>query len=591
MVYCRSRRPAVGLDGWRCAAMAATAVGAMAAAALLPQGSAFANPLTAVSVLNPVAKARSELLAPLAAKLEPALLERLERGHMTRVLIELDPDAVAGAGVFARLASPARRSVLSELRATLNTALRGRGVLEGPDLAALPYAAARVSAEAAAAIAAYPWVKMIGTDPGGRALLREAVPLIGADLLFAQGFRGAAGTVAVLDSGYDSQHPDLAGGLLDEHCFCLGTRTPTCPFSFRAQCPCCPNGDTEQGGEGSAKDGFGHGSHISGIVTSDGIVAPRGVAPEAGIVAVKVLDDNGRFVSTAFLVAALDWVRTQHPEVDVVNMSLRTGGGDSSGPCDNSGVAARLFRDAVAQLRAAGILVVAASGNGGSKSKISFPACLSKVLSVAAVWDSSTLNLSSGSARSSPVVDEITWFSDTNAFTDILAPGAVIDSVGLGGGVAAMLGTSQAAGVVSACIALLRSIDPQASPAEIESALKASPVRIAREQGGYEIPRLDCAHAAALLLPPTTLAPSTTTTTTSSSSTTILGVLCGDANADGLLSSTDALATLQAAVAGAGSCDPRRCDVDGNGVVSVTDALLVLKAAVGQSVDLRCPAS
>jgi hypothetical protein len=65
--------------------------------------------------------------------------------------------------------------------------------------------------------------------------------------------------------------------------------------------------------------------------------------------------------------------------------------------------------------------------------------------------------------------------------------------------------------------------------------------------------------------------------------------LCGDANGDGMISATDALIGLGAAV-GTGMCMACRCDVDNSGMTSATDALAILQAAVGQPVSLNCPA-
>ncbi len=81
---------------------------------------------------------------------------------------------------------------------------------------------------------------------------------------------------------------------------------------------------------------------------------------------------------------------------------------------------------------------------------------------------------------------------------------------------------------------------------------------------------------------------STTTSTTSSTSTTTLPAqACGDANADGAVSATDALIVLRASI-DLETCAAGRCDVDGNGTISATDALVVLNFSVGRDVELRC---
>lgn len=79
-------------------------------------------------------------------------------------------------------------------------------------------------------------------------------------------------------------------------------------------------------------------------------------------------------------------------------------------------------------------------------------------------------------------------------------------------------------------------------------------------------------------------------TTESTTTTTTLPPVCGDANADGVLASTDGLAALKAAVGAASRCTPARCDVDSSGEALSSDALRILRKAVGQSVTLNCPA-
>jgi uncharacterized delta-60 repeat protein len=79
-----------------------------------------------------------------------------------------------------------------------------------------------------------------------------------------------------------------------------------------------------------------------------------------------------------------------------------------------------------------------------------------------------------------------------------------------------------------------------------------------------------------------------TVTTTTSTTTTMPAALCGDVNGDGKVRSSDALATLKAAV-GLTTCPLSVCDANGDGKVRSTDALRVLQFAVGGSVSMDCP--
>ena len=83
-------------------------------------------------------------------------------------------------------------------------------------------------------------------------------------------------------------------------------------------------------------------------------------------------------------------------------------------------------------------------------------------------------------------------------------------------------------------------------------------------------------------IPPTTTIPETTTTTEP------LVVLCGDANADGEVTSVDALIALRTSV-GTSSCPETRCDYNGSGEVQSSDALAILRVSVGHVVVPMCP--
>ena len=64
---------------------------------------------------------------------------------------------------------------------------------------------------------------------------------------------------------------------------------------------------------------------------------------------------------------------------------------------------------------------------------------------------------------------------------------------------------------------------------------------------------------------------------------------CGDANADGGIKASDALAVLKKSVASPVVCPKIRCDTDDNGSVVASDALRVLRVSVGQAIELDCP--
>ena len=336
-------------------------------------------------------------------------------------------------------------------------------------------------------IAADPDVARVDVDLPGSGSLATSVPMIGGDVVRASGYTGKGITVAVLDSGVTSTHPDVAGRVVDEHCFCRNSDGSGC----------CPNGTTEQSGAGAAKDDHGHGTNVTGILASRGVVSSPGVAPDVSIVAVKVLDRNNRFSATAQIISGLDWILTNHPEVRVINASLGTDAVFSS-YCESVNATAIAFADAVRTLRNRGGMLFVSAGNDGSSTSVEMPACIHDVTSVGAVYDDSFSVFSFGSVCSTvtAVLDNVTCFSNSNSTLDLLAPGTRIVSDGINGSTATFTGTSQASPHVAGSAAVLLAIKPDSTPAEIEDLLKRTGKPVLDTRNGVVIPRINLYAAA-----------------------------------------------------------------------------------------------
>jgi serine protease len=169
-----------------------------------------------------------------------------------------------------------------------------------------------------------------------------ALDAIGADAAWAV-TRGAGVVVAVIDTGV-APAPDLAGRLLP--------------------------GWNAIARTADATDDNGHGTHVAGTiaeVAGNGL-AEAGVAPEASILPVKVLDSTGAG-SDADVAAGIVWAADHGARI--VNLSL--GGSDASS----------VLADAVSYARAKGLLIVAAAGNDGGA--VGVPARLGGVVAVGAV--------------------------------------------------------------------------------------------------------------------------------------------------------------------------------------------------------------
>jgi serine protease len=190
---------------------------------------------------------------------------------------------------------------------------------------------------------------------------------IKAPAAWARGAQGAGAVVAVLDTGADLTHPDLTANLVAGVDLDKGIPDPTPPD------PVLPPGGECAG----PQDENGHGTHVSGIiaaVTNNG-TGVAGVAPQAKVMPVRVLDARGEGTSEA-IVEGIHYAADHGAKV--INMSL--GGAPIYGetPAFNQD-----FEDAVAYAYSKGVVVVGAAGNE-SLPLCSYPAAAKNALCVAA---------------------------------------------------------------------------------------------------------------------------------------------------------------------------------------------------------------
>jgi len=316
-------------------------------------------------------------------------------------------------------------------------------------------------------------------DLPGHADLAQSVPMIGGNTVRAMGYTGKGVTVAVLDTGIDVSHPDLAGRVVDQQCFCAnGNGTG-----------CCPNGQTTQSGSGAGIDDAGHGTNVAGIIASKGTVASFGVAPDVKLISVKVIDKNNSFSGLSQVISGLEWVLDNHPEVRVINASLGTNA-LFNGYCDRQQTAIGSVIDA---LRANGTILFVSTGNQASSTSIGSPGCNERTVSVGAVYDgnNNSVTFPNVCTDSTTTADQITCFTNSNVTLDLLGPGAVITSTGRGGGLSSFIGTSQAAPHCAGAAAVLLELQPKLTPDEIELVLKATGKPIFDSRNGVTTRRLD----------------------------------------------------------------------------------------------------
>ncbi len=308
--------------------------------------------------------------------------------------------------------------------------------------------AGTINKNALSILKANPNVVSINIDGEVHATLNQSRPLIKADDVHTLGYTGSNVVVGVLDTGIDTDHPDLKDHIVGQKCF--------------GSCP---------GGSNSAEDDNGHGTNVAGIITSKGTVAPKGIAPNAKIVAVKVLNSAGSG-SFSDIIAGLDWINRYRPDVRVINMSL--GGGLYSSACDS---ALTSLRDVINALNAKAVVIFASSGNNGSSTKIGIPACMTNAHAVGAVYDSNVGKYTSGTAGctdNTTWADKVTCYSNSNSLVDLLAPGTWITAPGMGGGTSTYSGTSQASPHAAAVAALLLQKNGILPPSTIISKMKST---------------------------------------------------------------------------------------------------------------------
>jgi subtilisin family serine protease len=233
--------------------------------------------------------------------------------------------------------------------------------------------------------------------------------------------------VAVIDTGVDPSHPDLAGRIMDGKDYVSHSELPL--------------------------DQNGHGTHVAGIIaarTDNGI----GIAGLAGktdvmILPLKVLDKDGVGSVANEIQAIYDAVEMG---ADVINLSL----GDDE--------PSRAEREAIRYAKDHDVIVVAAAGNQAAA--VEYPAAYPEAIAVGA----------------SDANDQPASFSNYGDKLDVLAPGVRIlstvpDQV-TPGGYETLNGTSMATPAVSALAALLKSQAPERSSGEIEEIIKQSTVDI-----------------------------------------------------------------------------------------------------------------
>ncbi|WP_214408808.1 S8 family serine peptidase [Sphaerisporangium fuscum] len=335
------------------------------------------------------------------------------------------PLIMTGAGGAAKLRSQLTAQVARDLPAVDGVAVRENkadGARFWKDLTG------GSASRALAAPSAKVWL-----DGKAELSLDVSVKQIGAPEAWAKGYTGTGVKVAVLDTGVDDTHPDLAGKV-----------------AARANFTDAPD----------ARDVVGHGTHVASTIAGSGAASGgryRGVAPDATLLDGKVC--ASRSCADSSILAGMQWAAEQGAKV--VNLSL---GHDDTPGLDPLEEAVQTLTERY------GTLFVVAAGNNGQDRTISSPGSADAALTVGAVDKSDALAVFSSRGPRA---------GDSGLKPDITAPGVDIqaargkDSEGEGS-YTVMSGTSMATPHVSGSAAILAGEHPDWKPGALKSALMAS---------------------------------------------------------------------------------------------------------------------
>lgn len=260
---------------------------------------------------------------------------------------------------------------------------------------------------------------------------------VGAPDAWSAGLDGTGVTIAVLDTGIDSEHPDLRGQIRSEQDFT---------------------------GSASTGDLAGHGTHVASLVAGTGAGADgarKGLAPGAAILNGKVLGDDGAG-QLSWVIAGMEWAVAE--KADIVNLSLSAYAGVGDDP---------LVQALDSLTRSADTLFVVAAGNGSvggwNPESVTSPGTAASALTVGATDADDAIARFSGQGPTR---------GSYRAKPDIAAPGVAILGARAGARTddlyVEMDGTSMAAPIVAGAAALVQQRHPDWTWDQVRSAVTTS---------------------------------------------------------------------------------------------------------------------
>ena len=262
--------------------------------------------------------------------------------------------------------------------------------------------------------------------------------VVGADIKVIPAFDSTVGKssvkIAVIDDGFDLNHPDLLGAYLPGYDF----------------------GDNDNNPDWGGNLNAGHGTKVTGVIASrlNNGISGVGTCPGCKIVPLKVGRGADALLANDAILNAIAWAVNN--QIDIINMSFATP------------FRSLALETALNQATNSGITSIASAGNDGNLI-YNYPASFENVISVA-----STDNR-----------DIISGFSTYNDQVDISAPGLAILTTTVNGGYQAVDGTSFSSPMVAGIAGLMMSINSSLTPAQIKSLIQSNATNISSQNPNF----------------------------------------------------------------------------------------------------------
>jgi len=431
------------------------------------------------------------------------IMREIQRTGSARVIVTMKN----GEHAVWSMAQPAtaQREAVAALSANVTRRMSAAAIPVTQRYITLPYVGAVVNAAQLQALASMPEVAAVNlveiqrrqptpvlssVERQKASTLDAAMTAIGAPDVWVSGYEGQGLTVAVIDGGFNVNHPMLRGKNVGDACFAETIDA----YKMKAQ---CPSGATPQIGAGAASycpagnTRCDHGTHVTSIaVGNDG--TNFGVARGAKFMPIDVYsastdpDTCGpdpmpcEVTSLYAVLNALDYINENAAAYNVAAVNYSSSSDSTfSGYCDDD-----LRKTAMDNLRAKGIAVMVAAGNAYLTGSVGKPACVSTAEAVGMTDNTGAVDVRSNFAT----------------MVDMMAPGVNISAAsGSGSGFQTMSGTSMAAPHAAGAFTLLRTAFPTATANEISQALKSTGTAVTRVGAGFSVPLIHVSRALSTL--------------------------------------------------------------------------------------------